>query len=601
MGIYRRETFQAGLLLLLLTLHSASPSHFQLVGQMSPNVADYLLLGEIDLQPVTRELEKLRGARIFITEISQKLPATHRKEQKLLLQQLLLVDQELRAQKERASWLQSLVTVRPEPVTPPTRRRQKRFIGAAIAGLALVGASLGNFAYTHYLHTRLDAVEARQDKMLHYIDLTAQMTMENKERIQALNTTLKLLFIHEKEFEARTAKELAETRFTQRLLILMGTCEGALAHVVKSLDRLTLVWNMAVHGHITPELITPFQARRELQTVKENLHPGQAMAVDAEDLTTFYRLPCHLMARGGRYVVAVPIPVYDGRQVFDVYQHLRTPVAVGPHLEMLVDTEGLYLVVNRERTLHQEMTAAELQGCLLVKTIYLCPNQRRFWKGTQPGCLFSLLKGDLDLARRKCSHNFRLTGDLGITQMTADKFLITATKESELIQGCEDRKRSANIQVPPGSRTLTLPEGCSLSSREAFVVSANNQTLGAEVIPVQAGKEVPLDLEEVIKDFYPHLDFNVEEIRTIAGHLARQSATVRVSDILAARAQVPSGSHIIGLASASITTVALLIIMAFVTWTCCRWRAHRAASTRTSAKKPTPDEDEDIEMRDEFA
>ncbi len=601
MGVYRPAAQGASLLILnLLTLPPVQPSHFQLVGQMSPNVADYLLLGEIDLRPVTHDLERLMGVRKFITEISRKLPATHRKEQKLLWQQLLLVDQELRAQMTRARWLEQLVTAKPEPMTPPVPPRQKRFVGAALAGLALVGASLGNLAYTHYLHNRLEAVENRQDKMLHYLDLTAQMTVENQARIQALNSTLQLLFLHELEFERYTEKELQETRFTQRLLILMGTCEGALAHVVKSLDRLMLVWNMAVHGHVTPELITPDQARAELVKVKESLHPGQVMAVDGDSLATFYRLPCHLIARENRYVVAVPIPVYDGRNLFDVYRHLRTPIAVGEHLEMLVDTEGLYLVVNQERTLHQEMTMADLQTCLLVQTIYLCPNQRRFWKSTQPGCLFALLRGEIDLARRRCTHTFRLTGDLGITQMTANQFLITTTGNHELIRGCEDRKQSMDIQIPPGSRTLTLPEGCSLSSQEAYVVPAHNQTLGTDVIPVQAEKEVPLDLEEVIKDFYPHLNFKVEEIRTIAGHLARQSATVRVTDILAARAQVPPRSaHLLSLTSIIITGVGLLAIVGFLTWIYYRWRAHQTPRP-TKAKKPTK-EDEEIEMNEEFA
>ncbi len=552
---------------------------------MSPSVADYLLCGTLKLQPALEELEQLDEVHRWISSMVNSLPNTHRKEKRLLHQQLKLAHDEIQYQQDRAKGLDYLTRQGENRGAP---RREKRFIGMALGGLALLGAGIGNFAYSGYINERLNVAEERADDMLHYIDLTAQKVITNSRRLNKLNDTLYALALHEIKVEKRVQAELNGTRIIQRLLMLLDTCESALSHVARMLDRATTVWNMAIQGHVTPELIDPVTAAEELRRIKSSLHNRQVLAVDQEDLTAFYRLPCHLAPRGDSFVTVIPIPIYDAEDMYQVFRHLRVPIAADQHLEMFVDTDGLYLATNRERTLHQEMTTAELQSCLHTRRTYLCPQARPFRKSTEPGCLFSLLRGEKQQARRSCVHLFRTLRSTDIIQLAADQFLVTTSQKDRAERICKDANLDQTIDLEEGSTEVRLPEGCALSTEGMYVGPAYNQTLGSSTFVVRSGPPVELNLTEIMQDLYPHLDLEVGEISKIVEGLSDRGGMVSLPDILAARQQAHSKKRSpLGIVSMVLTGLGLLITATFFLWVCIRWRRNNRDKGEVEKKGKT--------------
>ncbi len=84
---------------------------------------------------------------------------------------------------------------------------------------------------------------------------------------------------------------------------------------------------MAIQGHVTPELMDPVMVAEKLLRIKSSLHNRQVLAVDHQDLTAFYRLPCHLAPLGDSFVTVMSIPVYDAEDMYQVIQHLRVLIA----------------------------------------------------------------------------------------------------------------------------------------------------------------------------------------------------------------------------------------------------------------------------------
>ncbi len=516
--------------------YSRAPITFQQIGEMSPDVAEFVMVGRIEVDTLTSELKKVSEATKWMKDTNAKIPKS--KEQTLIQRQLRILHYEVRDLGKRARSLETLVEEGRVKTTRP-----KRAIGMILGGVALVGAAIGSIAYTGYLGSRIDKLEATQSSMLHYVDLTAELAASNQKRIAALNITLQAVARHEMKFEAAVADEIRKVELAQRLALTLDTCEEILSHITSAIIRLTMVWTSALQGRISLDLIPPETAAAALKKIREGLPDGTQMAIEQGDLTSFYRLPCHLIARAQGYVIAIPIPVYKSRDVFSLYRYLPTPVATGGNLEMLLNTEGSYLAINRERTLHAELTVAELQSCLHVEELYLCPQRRVFHKSSEPSCLYLLFQGKIEEAQRSCSHAFRFMGDLDVIQMSRTTYIVVSSRTTTITQSCGEGSQSEDLTIEPGTRKLELEAGCSLNAESLYVVPAGNQTELADTFTVDTGEQLPLDLDELMQDLYPHLDLPMGEIENITQALTQVGATVTLSEVLAARQKVQVARH----------------------------------------------------------
>ncbi len=562
-----------GVLLGCLSLVCATtvPTTFQYVGDLTANLADHLILGRVDLRQTTDDLLHIKQAHDWLSRAVRNLPDVHPVQKKNIKLQLRFLDQELKELTARAEELKDLVTGKVAPLGPGKGGRQKRSLLLALGGLALIGASVGNLVYSGYLHKRIDDLEARQSSMLRYVDLTTKLVANNQQRIGALNKTLYHLLHQQMSFEKEVATNMQQLSAAQEILAILSTCEAAISHLSSALNRMQAVWTAALQGRIAVEMIPPTQVHQELRHIKEGLEHGYELAVDPDKLHEFYRLPCHLINRGDKFILAIPVPVYQVADEFQIYRHISVPVATGEGVEMILDTQERYLVVNRERTLHAEMTTAELQGCLQLHQLHLCPQQRVYYKEGQPTCLFLLFQGKAKEAQRVCERAFRVAGGVELVQLNQTHFLASTGRQVVMTRSCEGTG-TQDVLVPKGITQIHLEEGCSLSADTAYIIPGQQQPVVAASYTVTTGSHITWDLTDMLREDYPHLDVQTEELRRIIGHLVVPGAKVRLQDVLAARAMVPTAVRHTSWAAMAFTAAGLLIVALFFAWVCCRYR-----------------------------
>ncbi len=511
------------------TNYAPAPITFQRMGEMSPDVSEYILLGKVEVNALLKELRQLQEATKWMKDTVEKLPKSQ--EKRLINRQLKILYFEVKDLNKHARSLETLV----EEGRVTQNPRAKRAIGLILGGAAVIGAAIGSIAYSGYLGARIDAMEEQQASMLKYVDMTAALAESNERRITALNATLQLIAKHELQFEAAVEKELQRVELSQRLTLTLGICEEILSHITAAVSRLTAVWTSALQGKISLDLISPEMVKKALKEIEAEMPAGMQLAIDTADLTSFYRLPCHLISKEDGYVVAVPIPVYKSKDLFQIFKHINAPVATGEGLEMILDTDGSYLAINRERTLHAELTVSELQACLNVNELYLCPQRRVFRKAGEPSCLYQLFQGKTQEAQRTCTHAFRYAGKVDIVQLSRTTYVVIASQESTITMSCEDGQPSTDVTVKAGTQKIELSPGCSISTDNIYVVPAGNQTELGDIMTVDTGQQLPLNMEDLMKDLYPHLDLKVQEIKNITKTLTQVGATVTLKDVIAAR------------------------------------------------------------------
>ncbi len=600
-----RQLVALTVLLLAMTIKNSrsdypTPVAFQLVGQMSPDVSEVLLIADVELQPLIQDIRRLRSVGAWLEEETDKIPSSHHREQALLSKQLDLFKGETRILLRRAQQLDQMMGRAAAPPPGKTHERTKRSAMLLLGGLALAGAAAGNFAYTAYLHRRLDELQHRQDDMVQYVDATAQMALENESRFEALNNTLGELIKRTISFDADVVERVEHLQGTQQLLLILTTCEATINYLARALDHITTTWTAAIHGEISFDLLNPDQARKELQKISEKLHPSLTMAVTPEDLLAFYKLPCHLLNRKGKYKLAVPVPVYSQREVYSIYRHLPAPIAAGEQLEMMVDTENKFLALNRGRTLHAEFDTAELQGCVNVHQLHLCPHLRAFRKESRPSCLYLLFQGEIERAQKACGHSFRLMGTSDVVQLTSSNFLVVASQASTVSQTCEDPTLTEEVQVSRGTAEIELPQGCSLATAGHYVSPAHNQTLGVDTRLVRPGNLLgDLDtLDGMMEIAYPELDLREDEIEQLTRELAPEGS-ITVTDVLAARHRAHAHYEHTSYFAAVVALLSLAILASFFGWVIYRWKRRNIPSRPIKGRRLRPSPPPPFESEDE--
>lgn len=593
--------------LLILALSSMAwtqpaPITFQRVGHLSPDVSEYLLLGRVETEPLVQELRKLQDVGHWVQEVIKGLPEEIRTERRLMSQQLKNIENEVTDLLAQAKQL-DVLTAR------EVLRRQERALGVILGGLALLGTTLAGLAYAGHLGDRVERMDRGQEEMAHYVDLAADLAASNGRRINVLNQTLQQLARHELGFETKVTQTLKEMEATQRILLVLDTAQAAVASVAAGMTRLTSVWNQAIQGQVSIDLLPPRAAREALEEIARQLFGGRRTVIRQENIMDFYRLPCHLIQTNKGKAIAIPVPVYDESEVFEIYRRVPTPIAVDQRLELVVETED-FLVVNRERTLHAEISATNLLACLKIGSMHLCPHNRVFRGAMDPGCLFLLFQGEVKRASKECPLRFRSLGRLDITQADIDTYLITARKAAQVRQTCVNTRQDRTINVTTGTTRVQTPPGCSLAAENIYVVATGNQTIVGRAFMVHTGQQMTLDVHAIMTEAYPHLEVDPQELNNLTRMLVTEGAAVTPQELLAARAALRAAMvHPTSYVAMVTTLVTVTLVIVFFAWVVVRYRRQRRKPP-VSANRPNRgrkrrrglelyDKEEDQEMESE--
>ena len=557
------------------------PITFQRLGQLSPSVSDFLLVGRIELRPIFRELRRAQNVIGWLDAAAEKLDDIHASQRLLVQAQSSILRRELTEITVRARNIRALFT--------PRRTRNRRSVMLALGAAAIIGSSVASLMHTAYIQERIEEVQDSVNGELQYVDLTAELSENNQRRLAAVNATLFELIHRTTNFQREFEEEIEALQKGERLLLAIDACQSSILHLQTGMDQLIEVYTMALHGRISTTLLNPRQVQEQVSLIKERLPPGKKLALDSDDLRGFYQLKCHLVETSDGLVVVIPIPVIGLGQEFSVFRHLRTPVAAGNDAEMILRTSKEFLVLNRENTLHTEISADELEACANVESLFLCPHIRVFMKPSRPSCLYLLYEGRVKEAQRICDHAFRITGKLDITQLSDYEFLATSTSVgTRAAQRCGSEATTTSINIPMGISKLELPAGCSLNTDLAYVVPGPNSTMGRGTFIISGQHEIDIDVENLLHQQYPHLNVKTEEIAGLLQQLTTTGDTVSLQDLMAARHRIKEISHPHWIPMI-FTTIGMVSTVTFFTWVCLRYHLR-------GRKRPRPDTQEAIPL-----
>ena len=150
----------------------------------------------------------------------------------------------------------------------------------------------------------------------------------------------------------------------------------------------------AFQGVIDPVLFTPSEVRTALEKLHNHKPRNLVMMSESteDDLNYFYRMQSTLVrgTQKDQYRIGVLLPLLNRDETFEFYQFRAGPIPVPDReLEILIDHHPEFLLVDRSRSYHLELTPADLLSCQQVHNRYLCPQLRVLEKQDVSKCLVS--------------------------------------------------------------------------------------------------------------------------------------------------------------------------------------------------------------------
>lgn len=556
-----------------------TPITFQRVGTVVTSVTDFLLVGNVDLEPLEDELAAVEQTTAWLMNATTNVSSVHPAERKVIKAQIALLKREIVDILFRVRQLQFMFQ--------PQESRTKRSVLLALGASAIIGASIGSLLHSSYMEDRLDAVESGQADMIKYVDLTTQLAADNQHRIDLINKTLHHLVIHEIAMTKFVTGEVDRLRDGEKILLAIDTCQSSILHLHNAVDRLIQIYSMALRGHISTELITPTQAKWELSYIQRNLPQGMRPAVSAKEVTNFFKLNCHLVSRGNRIQIVVAIPVFAFDQEFSLYKYLGGPIPLEDGISMKIAGQTSFLVINKPNTLHAELTAEQVQMCTRINNLFLCPHARILSKDNKPSCLYLLFKGRVSDAKVSCEHRFHIAGVLEFSQVTETDFVATAASPQTITRHCGQNVTGYTFQIPKGITYLKLQPGCSLTGQGCFITPGHNSSITTEQFLVNTGSHLPIKAYELLQEHYPEVKMEHQELTATIRDLAKGGASVSLKDVVAARAIIHRPGQGLHIWSSVFTAFSLLITAAFFTWVFYKYYCGGKKRTPTSPKRNT--------------
>ncbi len=245
---------------------------------------------------------------------------------------------------------------------------------------------------------------------------------------------------------------MQNSKFTSLAFTQIPYLNEILLDVYQTSNEIKLGLQSLLEGKITSHLISESTLRntiRQVSDILDKTHPGfRLMYTTASDLYTHALAIGHITADNILHIL-LHLPLKSENTGFDIYHLELLPLPVILKNESnsqvigntIFESEFRFIAVNHYSTKYIPLTLDALQDCNSRNHLFTCSHLsiiKQF--DTQPICISSLFKGDMNQIKDNCLSKFHKTSmaEEYVTALGPSKFLITSQPDQEWYLKCKE-------------------------------------------------------------------------------------------------------------------------------------------------------------------
>lgn len=409
----------------------------------------------------------------------------------------------------------------------PTRSKRSFDL---LPGIGVIGA-IGNLIFNVHLNNKINDIIENQAIYNKITDVAVEEIQKNSEHIEKLKNKVYELIDRQNHFTERLNATRWNTRRTQYVMSWIQTADILTASIASRTKKLINIWEDALHGRSTTDMFDPTQVRNMLKKAKDNIGNGLVLATD-NNPADFYRMQSNAVMSDKEMRIIVPIPLYNIRTMLELLQWIDTDQITKEGYLFRIKPESKYVATNPEKTLYRKINDEELQRCLRVNRLFLCPNMRVLHKMTKESCLSAILSRKPTMIWENCDHQLIRDNDTRINQIGDHQFISTGIQNTEFLVKCENKTTTTKKLVSKGIQTFELAEGCTATSSKIHITATRNNTLHENqvLLPLNLGPR--LSLRDIIATKFDDTTMDDDTIKSITKDLWNEDKSVSLSQVV---------------------------------------------------------------------
>jgi hypothetical protein len=333
--------------------------------------------------------------------------------------------------------------------------REKRF--AVILGGILVGGLLTTLGISINNAVKIAGIDAGSVSQ-EQADFIVKTLQSHADLLAEASTELKV---------ATSEIETLRVRGYQNTLAIQAVLEHSRAlqmtnMVIDEFERVTdtiaLGLRQLLDGKLNTNLIPPSTIVPLVNQLKEKAEQAE-LSTPITETAAIYSLGCSFVAKSlSSLTVIIHLPLTRPNSVMTMYKFLDLGFAIpNTNLSVSIDVESEYLAVNKDRT--GFLLLDNLDDCLTVGTLKMCPGQNFLIKSFGKYCISSLYMGKTAAAEDVCSMNV-LPDQVRVVQQDRTQYYVFHPLYTSLsIDQCTDPKDNRKLTFR-GTKLVEIQDGC---------------------------------------------------------------------------------------------------------------------------------------------
>ena len=419
--------------------------HFTHVGTLVPDISSYLIIGRLNTSEIFQQITSIRSIETSVSDLVKKIPNSWSTEanylnKTLALMRLKIDDIEGKAREVRFIFNQTEETT-----------RHGRSIAGAIALVAGGATYIANGFLVNSLQSQLSSFGGIMEKLIGYTVMGAREIQENRERIIHLEEHISKLATHVYLKLTNFKEELELNRFVSDSILLLNLSLLQLSDLEDNVRTILEIVDAALNNQITQSMVNPKQAKAELDKIQL---PGYTPVITS--LEQFYSLQSYAKIEDDILSVFITIPLINRANKFELYKYINAPINLKNGINVKLNPINEYLAIGPKNSLFKEIKSDDLDDCLKVGRLNLCPNIRIFKKPPTKNCLFDLFVGRFHQA--ECPGTITKSSNIEVNLIKEDELSISVLNghHNGLLE-CPANSSTGAIR-----RTIPAPQGISL-------------------------------------------------------------------------------------------------------------------------------------------
>jgi hypothetical protein len=333
--------------------------------------------------------------------------------------------------------------------------RQKRQIAGPLGlglGLFGLGTSIYNLIEIRHLHSKLAAVEHREEFIAHELTAESNSIAILSDSIQTLKKVCKTVTSAFEIHKLKVNRLFVDTTMvTQHNLKLLEWGRGAEA---------------LLFGSIHPALVNTTLLTAALETLKKKAEKKGLRLLHAEKSASFKAPISFFTTKEDKFIVILHIPLVETAPI-GIYEYLPIPTQIG-NLVWTIDSHNSLLAMDKEGNQGLEMSQTDLFQCQVEKmhsgNLYLCPKANLIRNNIRNSCLGSLMVGNTEKIKRRCKHSVEpIDQDKEFAiQLSHDTIILNIKRGDSVHEVCANGTRTDLKKV--GFTQLQVNPNCQIIS-----------------------------------------------------------------------------------------------------------------------------------------